>query len=126
VQVRRVSGQALRELEVVLLIRFKLMKQSHRAGTVRKLRTRAELGTKHVKHHIRTALSWYFHAAAVERELAQAQGEEFVRNTVPDWQEVSAWLQRPWSREHCADESRLDAAVDVAYQALMGSAGMCR
>ena len=123
-QVRRVSGKALHELEVVLLIRFKLMKQSHRAGTVRKLRTRAEVSTTHVKRHISTALAWYMHAAAVVQQLTQTQGADFVRATVPRWQEVSAWLQRPWSLGHCTDANSLDAATDVAFQALMGPAGV--
>ena len=123
---RRVSGQALRELEVVLLIRFKVMKQSHRAGTVRKLRSRAELATVHVKRHISTALSWYLHAAAVARALTESQGAAFVRETVPGWESVCAWLQRAWLRENCADASHLDAAVEVAYQALVGPPGACR
>ena len=122
-QMRLVSGQALRELQVVLLIRFKLMKQSQRRGAVSKLQARAVQGGNLVKRQIGLALSWFVHATSVFETLQQTKGLEFVRTTVPSWPTVESWLQREWLRANCLDAGSLDAAVNAAYQALMGPAG---
>lgn len=122
-QMRLVSGQALRELQVVLLIRFKLMKQSQRQGAVSKLQARAVQGGNLVKHQIGLALSWFVHATSVFETLQQTKGLEFVRATVPSWPTVESWLQREWLRANCLHARSLDDAVNAAYQALMGPAG---
>lgn len=120
-QMLQATNSALHDVARVLMIRYRVMKQSNPVGALKRLQKQAFAAVGSARVHLTTAFRWSLIARQHAGKLFAKVTDAFVSSQVSQFERVKQWLQHDWLLTNLPDDSSLFKAVDKGIHSLLGS-----